>query len=174
MTASIKNCHVYKFCLLFLCVTKGLPLKCVHSFCQNQRELCESIGGRWDHGALKFSSVVRIVSLHCSFAKDCFPQLKAFILMIIMSKMFFLNFPELGHASLVSKFSLGTNALVFSLNSYSSLFCLLAPFQTKKVNIFSASYFILLVYDIIANVSWSDVIWSWRQTVILPFTNKQI
>lgn len=70
-----------------------------------------------------------------------------------MPKIFFLSFPELGHTSLVSKFSLGMTALVFSLISYSSLFCLMASFQTKKVNIFSASYFILWVYDIIANVS---------------------
>lgn len=96
---------------------------------------------------------MRIVSLHCSFAEGWFLQLKAFILMIIMSKIFSLSFLELGHASLVSKFSLGTTALIFSLISYSSLFCLLASFQAKKVNIFSASYFILLVYDIIANVS---------------------
>lgn len=97
---------------------------------------------------------MRTVSLHCSFAKDCFLQLQAFILMIIMPKIFFfLSFPGLGHVSLVSKFSLGMTALIFSLISYSSLFWLLASFQTKKVNIFSASYFILLVYDIIANVS---------------------
>ena len=73
--------------------------------------------------------------------------------MIIMPKPFFLSFPELGHAQLVSKFSLGKTALTFSLISYSSLLCLLASFQTKKGNIFSAGYFILWVYDIITNVS---------------------
>jgi len=44
--------------------------------------------------------------------------------------------------------------LIFSLIShYSSIFCLLSSTLTKKVYIFSESFFILLVYDIIADIS---------------------
>lgn len=128
----VKNCHVYRFCTQFL--TASLwnlcrALEITWKYLKTTMMAHLGFNRLWELSHCIVPGFLRIVFcfINDNSNKDLFSWA-------------FLN---------ASKFTLGMTTLIFSLIShYSSIFCLLSSAQTKKVNIFSESYFILLVYDI--------------------------